>query len=384
MSVPFEQTYPEWMRAGLQQLVAALKSSEAGLQETRLSHIVYGLTRALRSNAALARERRQHPEIEREQIERPVFIVGINRTGTTFLHRLLSRDSRYWTLRRYELTEPVLPNGEYATVAGTDQDPRRAYAEELLGATNVVNTLAGLHRTDIDEPEEDLWILWLTFSTWIFATAYHVPAYGRWLAETDSRNAYAHHRRVMQHFTWQRRQREQQGQRQWLLKMPFHLKELEVLLLTYPDAVFIQTHRDPVETMGSWNSIVERIRGFSTEPRPPHEAGAEQLTFMSGMLNDAMRFRASNPALEERWVDVRYTDLVDDPMAVVNDIYARHGWPLEPAAVDEMQKWLTLQEEQRRQEPQHKYRLEDYSLTPETVNEAFAPYRDFVATRGRQ
>ena len=382
MGVPFEPTYPSWMRAGLQQLVEALKSPEAGLRDTRLSHIIYGLTRALRSNAALARERRQHPEIERERITRPVFIVGINRTGTTFLHRLLSRDPRFWALRRYELTEPVLPTGEYATVAGTADDPRRAYAKELLGATNVVDTLAGLHRTDIDEPEEDLWILWLTFSTWIFATAYHVPAYGRWLAETGSRNAYAHHRRVMQHFTWQRRQRESEGERHWLLKMPFHLIELEVLLETYPDAVFIQTHREPVEVMGSWNSIVERIRGFSTEPRPPHEAGAEQLAFMSGMLNGAMQFRTSHPALDRRWIDVRYVDLVDDPMAVVNDIYARLGWPLEPAAARAMQEWLTLQEEQRRQEPRHEYQLEDYDLTPEAVNEAFAPYREFVAARG--
>ncbi len=382
MGAPFEPTYPSWMRAGLEQLVEALKSSEAGLRDTKLSHIVYGLTRALRSNAALAREGRQHPEIEREQITQPVFIVGINRTGTTFLHRLLSRDSRFWALRRYELTEPVLASGDYAAVAGTADDPRRAYAEELLGATNVVDTLAGLHRTDIDEPEEDLWILWLTFSTWIFATAYHVPAYGRWLAEAESRNAYAHHRRVMQHFTWQRRQREPDGQRYWLLKMPFHLMELEVLLETYPDAVFIQTHREPVEFMGSWNSIVERIRGFSTEPRPPHEAGAEQLGFMSGMLNDAMRFRASQPALDRRWVDVSYVDLVDDPMAVVNDIYARLGWALEPAAAHAMQEWLTLQEEQRRHEPRHEYRLEDYGLTPEAVNEAFAPHREFAAARG--
>ena len=384
MDVPFERAYPEWMRTGLQHLVEALKSPEARLRETRLSHIVYGLTRALRSNAALARERHRHPEIEREQIERPIFIVGINRTGTTFLHRLLSRDSRFWALRRYELTEPVLPNGEYATVAGTAEDPRRAYAEELLDATNVVDTLAGVHRTDIDEPEEDLWILWLTFSTWIFATAYHVPTYGRWLAETDSRNAYAHHRRVIRHFTWQRRKREPQGQRQWLLKMPFHLMELEVLAETYPEAVFIQTHRDPIELMGSWNSIVERIRGFSTERRPPHKTGSEQLAFMSGMLNDAMRFRASRPALDGRWVDVRYADLVDDPMAVVSEIYTRLGWSLEPAAIDGMQQWLMVQEKQRRQEPRHEYGLEDYGLTPEGVNEAFAPYRDFVATRGCQ
>ena len=90
----------------------------------------------------------------------------------------------------------------------TVEDPRRAYAEELMSATNVVDTLAGIHRIDMDEPEEDFMLLMLAFATWIIAVAHHVPAYGRWLADTGSRNAYAHHRRVMQHFTWQRRQRE--------------------------------------------------------------------------------------------------------------------------------------------------------------------------------
>ena len=382
MGVPFDGTYPAWMRAGLERLVEALESPEASLRETRLSHVIYGLTRALRSNAALARERRQHPDIERAEIERPVFIVGINRTGTTFLHRLLARDPRFWALRRYELAEPVLPTGDYASVAGSAEDPRRAYAEELMGATNVIDTLAGIHRVDIDEPEEDFMLLRLTFASWVIAVAHHVPAYARWLAETGSHNAYAYHRRVMQHFTWQRRQRNPRGQRGWLLKMPFHLMELEALLDNYPDAVFIQTHREPVQFMASWNSLVERIRSLTMEPRPPCETGAEQLALMSGMLNGAMRFRASRPALEGRWVDVRYTDLVDDPMAVVRDIYTRFDWPLEPAAVDEMRQWLTFQEEQRRQEPRHEYTLEDYGLTPGAVNEAFTPYRDFVATRG--
>ena len=382
MGVPFDQTYPSWMLEGLEQIVEALKSPGAGVRESMLSHVIYGFTRSLRNNAALALERQQHPEIEREEIAQPVFIVGINRTGTTFLHRLLSRDPRFWALRRYELTVPVLSSGEYAALAGPADDPRRAYADEMMSATNVVGTLAGIHTIDVDEPEEDFMLLRLAFATWVIIIAHYAPDYGRWLAATGSRNAYAHHRRVMQHFTWQRRQQEPEGERHWLLKAPFHLKELEVLLETYPDAVFVQTHREPVRFMASWNSLVERIRSFTTEPRPPHETGAEQLAFMSDMLNDAMRFRASRPALEERWVDVRYDDLVADPMAVVGDIYRRFGWSLGPASVGAMEAWLSQQAEQRRQEPPHRYRLEDYGLTPEAVDAAFAPYRDFARARG--
>ena len=185
----------------------------------------------------------------------------------------------------------------------------------------------------------------------------------------------------MRHFTWQRRQRERDARKGWPLKMPFHLIELEALLASYPDAIFIQTHREPAQFMGSWNSLVDRIRSVSTEPRPRHETGAEQLDLMSGMLNEAMRLRASRPELESRWVDVSYRDLVENPMAVVNAIYQRLGWRLDPAAAAEMEGWLERQAEQRRGEPPHRYSLEDFGLTSEQVADAFAPYREFVASR---
>ena len=381
VGVPFDRTFPAWMRTGFQRFVEALSAPQAGLLEERRPHLVYELNRQLRNNAALAREWQQHPEIEREEIMRPVFIVGINRTGTTFLHRLMARDRRSWTLRRYELSEPVLSSGEYDTVARTAGDPRRLHVKEVLDSIRAVDQFADMHRIDIDEPEEDFPILRQSFASWVNAVAYYVPDYRCWLAATGSGHAYAYHRRVMRHFTWQRRQREPDARRGWLFKMPFHLMELEALLANYPDAIFIQTHREPAQFMGSWNSLVDRIRSISIEPRPRHDTGAEQLDLMSGMLNEAMRFRASRPELESRWVDVSYRDLVENPMGVVNAIYERLDWRLEPAAAAEMESWLERQAEQRRQEPPHRYSLEDYGLTAERVAAAFAPYREFVASR---
>ena len=380
--VDHEQANPEWIRAGLERLVRALKAPESGVRPERIPHLAYTIHRILRGNVSLARELREHPEIRHEKIARPVFIVGINRTGTTFLHRLMARDSRFWALRRYELAEPVLSSGEYATVAGTRDDPRRAHMEEILSAAQIAEKVAEMHRVDIDEPEEDFPLLRLSFTTWTETIEHHVPGYARWLAATGSRNAYAHHRRAMQHFTWQRLQRDSNELRTWLLKMPLHLMELETLVETYPDALFIQTHRDPVQVMGSWNSLVGRIRSFTMEPRPPHATGAEQLAFMSGMLDRAVRFRSAHPELESRWADVRYIDLVDDPLTVVKDIYRRFGWELPSEAVNDMEEWRQHQNEQRRQEPPHRYRLEDYGLTPELVDAAFASYREFADSRG--
>ena len=379
--VCFESTYPGWMRQSLQRLVGALAAPDARLAKDHLGTVVFEFTRFLRLNAEIARERQRRPEIERERIAKPVFIVGLNRSGTTFLHRLLARDPRFWALRLYELLQPVLRTGDYA-VAGTPDDPRRAHVEEGYGAVDIFQAMEGVHPVDFDEPEEDFPILKMSLKCWTFAAQFHVPAYARWLAETGSGDAYAYHHRMVRHFAWQRRQATPDHAGQWLLKMPFHLRELETLIETYPDALFIQTHRAPSVALASWNSLVGRTRSISMEQPAPEELGIEQLDFMSDMLNGASRFRLAHPELEHRWIDLAYADVVRDPLAAVRAIYDRFGWRLDPAAVAEMETWLSRQSEQRRRETRHRYRLEDYGLTTERVDAAFAPYLDFITARG--
>ena len=379
--VTFERAYPAWMRRSLERLVEGLSAPDVRLREGRRSLLVFELSRLLRNNAALARAWREHPEIDREAVDRPVFIVGINRTGTTLLHRLMARDPRFWTLRGYECFEPVGPATEDGGPADGAADLRRAALEDMFEASGAVENFSGVHDFDIDEPEEDFPLLRLSFTTWTAMVRFGLPDYGRWLAAAGSKHAYAHHRRIVQRFTWQRRRHEAGGQ--WLFKMPFHLKELETLLETYPDALFIQTHRSPAEVMGSWGSLVERARSSAVESLARGEIGAEQLDFMSGMLNGATRFRMSRPELEDRWVDVAYVDLVRDPLAAVRAIYDRFGWRLEPGAVGRMGSWLSRQAERRRRETRHRYRLEDYGLTAEGVDAAFAPYLEFITARGQ-
>ena len=381
MGAPFAQTYPDWIRTGLERLVQALQAPESRLLEARLGVVASDLSRSLRNNAALSGERQRHPEIEREEIAQPVFIVGINRTGTTYLHRLLARDPRFWTLRSYELADPVVPNGAYAD-AWTDADIRRPRLRDAFTAAGFAESFAGVHHIDVDEPDEDLGILRHTFASWSNTNIYQVPDYGRWLAATGSQRAYAYHRRAMQHYTWQRRQRRPGQQAQWLLKAPVHLMELEALTAAYPDACFIATHREPCQFMGSWCSLMEQVRSRISEPPEPGALGAEQLAFMSGMLDRAVRFREARLELQQRWCDVSYADLVDDPWATVRAIYEHFGWPLEPAALAAMQEWQDRQAEQRRHEVRHSYHLEDYDLTPEAVDAAFARYREFIAGRG--
>lgn len=380
--VSFEQTYPAWMRQNLRQLVQALQRPEADLLEDRLVDVVFDLSRSLRINAAFARERQRYPEIEREEIVRPVFIVGINRTGTTYLHRLMARDERFQTLRFYEYAAPSLSREEYAAIGRTPDDPRRARVEELFYSSRAVEVFKGIHDFNIDEPAEDFPILSRTFGDWIATNRYHIPEFGRWLSAGSSREAYAFHRCAMQHYAWQRRQRPPERPAQWLFKMPFHLMELEALVETYPDALFIQTHRSPAEFMGSWCSLTKRIRSVFASPPQRDALGAEQLTFMSGMMDRAVHFRETHPELEERWADVNYVDLVENPLGTVRSVYERFGWSLRQAAIGAMEDWGRRQAERRRREKRHRYAIEEYGLTPEATLAAFARYREFITKKG--
>ena len=378
---PFAATYPDWMRDALAHLVEALRAPEARLLQGKRAVVVSDLSASLRNNAKLTGERLRHPEIERERIVRPVFIVGINRTGTTFLHRLLARDPRFWTLRSYELAEPVVPDGDYAT-AWTAADVRRARLLDVFVAAGFFESFAGAHDIDVDEPEEDLGLLRHTFLSWSNTNIYQVPGYGRWLAAAGSRRAYGYHRRAMQHFTWQRHRQQPGQEAQWLLKAPVHLMELEALMGAYPDACFIQTHREPRELTGSWVSLIEQLRTRTTEPTPRGVLGPEQLADLSAMLDRAVEFREAHPELQQRWCDVSYADLVDDPWATVRAVYEHFGWALEPAAFAAMEAWQERQAERRRHEVRHRYDLADYDITPAAVDAAFARYREFIAGRG--
>ncbi len=379
MDVQFQDTYPDWMLQGLQHSVESLNSQKVKWRASRRGLAVFQISRYLRENAELARERYLHPEIENEQISKPVFILGINRTGTTFLHRLLSRDPQFWALRTYELYSSVIPDANYASVAGTLDDTRRIFVQDYFEATNLKENFAGIHPYDVDEPEEDIKLLALAFASWTSNIIRPSSRYNDWLENSGSKYAYSHHRRVLQHFNWQRRMIESvETDRQWLLKMPFHLMELDNLIKSYPDACFIQTHRTPSEFMGSWMSLVEKIRLRIFEPQSRFDLGIEQLNLMSDMMNRAIDFRTRHPDLENRWVDINYSDFVRNPMNIVSEIYKRFDWSMEPNALDRMNNWRKQQDERRKHEVRHQYDLADYGLTPTMVDRAFENYLSFV------
>ena len=379
MEVNFDECYPQWMLNGLNQLVQSFTTAPVEIRNPELGLVALTINRALLENARFARERQLHREIDAEKITQPVFILGMNRTGTTYLHRMLSRDSRFWTLKTYELVDSVLTDGDYAEVAGTDKDPRRTATQMYIELSDVRENMAGIHHIDLDEPEEELRLFVLAFAAWAMNVRYRIPDYGKWLPTASWNNVYRYHRQILEHFSWHRRLVNPGASGgQWLLKMPFHMMEIEALLEAYPDALFIQTHRAPVEFMGSWISLVEHSRRQVYSPQPHKELATEQLDFMRTMMSRVLDFRTQHPELADRWVDIRFSDLVKSPMKTVQEIYNKFNWSLESGTLDTLTNWQTRQADKRKREARHQYRLTDYALTPKMVNSAFEDYLEFV------
>jgi Sulfotransferase family len=240
----------------------------------------------------------------------------------------------------------------------------------------------GIHAVDTEAPEEEFALLEDSFAAWTYTLRYYVPEYARWLAGgAGSGFAYGVHHRAMQHLSWQRGTRLGVGAREWLLKMPFHLAELEILAQTYPDAVFIQTHREPREFMGSWCSLAESVRSLAALP-PDGAAltalGAEQLTFMSHMLERTAQLRTDRPEHDHRFVDVSYRDLVENPVRVAEEIYRQFGWTFDDQTRTATERWHAGQAARRQAQRRHRYSPSAYGLTGNQVDEAFSRYAEFT------
>ena len=380
----FASAYPQWMLDGLRTQVEVFNAPESKVRNDHFPGLNLVFCRILRINAALAREWRRIPAIKEQVISKPVFIVGLHRTGTTYLQRLLSECSTFWSLRTFELIDPVMPNGEYERLANMSDDPRRAIARDYMEAVVLEDVFAQDHDLDLDYPEEDFPIVALSFRGWATPMRYHLPEFEDWLTEKGSYEAYAHHRTILQYHTFCRRLQETENQRRWLLKGPLHLMTLEELNAAYPDAIFVQTHRKPVEYMGSWCSLLTRWRDHSSEPQPPEELGMDQVRTRVEMLDRAMAFRERHLDMKDRWIDVDFYHLLRDPIGVVTRLVERCGLTLTPEDVQSMKTYIRQQDEHRRMTKRHKYDIADYGLTPEGLDAAFARHQDFMSDPARQ
>ena len=308
---------------------------------------------------------KQHPEIANEVIAAPVVIVGLPRTGTTKLHRLLSRDPRFHWMAWWESIYPVPFAGE------TLQQPSARIAQarsDVQAMTTAMPKLTAIHPMDADAADEEVMLMEHSFLSAFNAYA-DVPSYMQWMDAQDQRPAYAFLKRMLQFLQWQKRQRGITAER-WVLKAPHHLLRMGVLLDEFPGARVIQTHRDPKSSIPSIASFIHTLWCIYSDNASAAAAGREWNDLMRRALLHTMQIRDQRGA--EAFCDVRFIDTVKRPMEVVSQVYAFLGQDLPPAIAETMRHWLV--EDEKSHQGGHDYTAAQFGLSDAQIEQDFAAY----------
>lgn len=316
------------------------------------------VVRILCNRLLMQRDRQLLPEIVNQQIRYPVFIVGLPRSGTTLLHTLLAADPDHRAPLCWEVMWPSPPGKNHAR-----QRIRRA-RRSLASLRWLAPTFDHVHAIGAELPQECVSLMTPSFLSDQFDTMYNVPSYRSWFLEQDLQPAYQFHRRFLQHL------QQRKKALRWILKAPTHLFALPTLLSIYPDARFVQTHREPTEAIASVSSLITILRRIFSDDVDPRKVAREAWRYwaetMAKFLRDRDRYLPP-----ERICDLKYSDIRRDPMDAVRNIYAHFGWRLSAATEQCIEKSLRNQPRQRN--GFHRYRPSQFELDM-MEREDFGPY----------
>ena len=305
----------------------------------------------------------RHPELLDEQIESPILIVGLPRTGTTVTHALLSLDPASRAPLNWEYAAPW-PAPEVASFA---TDPRIAKVNESWRLQRERSPeLEHMLPMDANMPSECNDSMMFHFAGPNYWAWFRVPEYTAWAARVTAPGLYRTHKRILQELQWK-------GPRgQWTCKSPGFIGDLAAIVDTYPDARLVWTHRDPATTIVSLSSLVASLQNALLGEYPDlHQMGAETRTFWVSHLKRGLAAR-KNPAVARAIVDVPYRELVGDKAGAISKLYDH--WGLE--FTDEHRTRIDqLEEEQPTSHfAQHRYSAVDFGVDPASVREELEEY----------
>jgi hypothetical protein len=357
----------DYYREGLERLVASM-NDEADLTEMGEMMQHGRLTAYLATRLAIEDTYRSHPEIAEQQIEGPVFVIGLPRTGTTALSQLVAADPQFRSLRLWESSAPV-PPPETAT---EHTDARIAATEAGLAMMNEAFPLMqSLYHSEATTATECQDLMGMSFRTMHFDGSARVPSYLAWVIDCDMRGTYEYHQRVLRLLQWHC------PPNLWHLKTPVHMFNLDALTEVYPNARFLWSHRDPAPVLGSVCSLIHYTRSWSSDRDDALSLGPEMTDRWSEAVRRAMDFRAR--VGDERFADVSFAALQTDPVGAVAASYERVGLDFSEATRAAVTNWAG------RHEPgssgSHAYALTDFGIDADEVRTRFATYIDaFAAT----
>jgi hypothetical protein len=334
------------------------------------SGIIHSLRMRLRAQEWI----RRHPEILDERIAAPIVVVGMMRSGTTLLQRLLAADPGFVCAYGWEVVE-VAPRLDHQFTGPDVGDPRIAVSEAREAKSReLAPDLFAIHPMYAREPEEEIVFLADAFLSHVPESGAHLPHYRSWLDEQDFTPAYDYLHRMLQFLQWQKRQKGLIGGRQpqrWVLKSPAHLGYLDLLRARFGDVHIVHMHRDPRTTIASGASLNATLHAMHSDTVDRHRVGAEWLQRMGWTNDRAMAIRDGWSDDTARVTDIGFDDAVADPIGQVARVYDAVGLPLVVEAETAMRRWLAQRPREAARPP---YGLEDYGLLAEQVDQRFTSY----------
>jgi hypothetical protein len=306
----------------------------------------------------MAQDRQLYPDITREEIRGPLFILGLPRSGTSVLHRLLGADPEHRSPLMWEVRSPSPPTRD-------DEKRRIQRATQSCNFFNwLVPTFRYVHTVGAEVPQECVSLMTPTFLSDQFDAMYYVPSYRTWFFQQDLRPAYEYHHRFLQHLQFRR------AARRWILKAPTHMFALPALLSVYPDALFVQTHRTPIDAMASVSSLVTILRSAFSDSVDAFIVCREAIDYWSEAMD---KFLIERDGLaDNRICDLQYDEIRREPIRAVRRIYEFFGWSLSREAEQNMRVLIASQA--KRESANHRYDLSQFGANPDHVLSAFAPY----------
>lgn len=340
----------DWFREPLGVFVRALEE-EANLHLLGRLMARAEIQRILQNRLRIEDLWKSEPSIARERVDAPLVVTGLGRAGTTFLHELLAQDPDNRVPMLWETMYSV-PAPEAATY---ESDPRieqahleASFMDEIVPAVVTMQEIGG------DLPTECIYLVAHQFATDMWIGTYNVPSYTRWMIGSDPAPAYAYHRRMLQLLQWRNRRER------WALKAPSHLHNLPALFAEYPDARVVISHRDPLRVLGSLTNLMSTLHWMRTD-RPHHDGVVKSMSFGAVFqLEKIMQERASGAIPDDRIFDVRYTELVADPIATVRRVYANFEIPFTAAFEERLNQRLASRPREAR--GTHEYTFADTGL----------------------
>ncbi len=346
-------------REGLDVLVAAL-NTEAKLTDAGAGRVAGAIIATLSNRLQVEAYLAKHPALLDAPIERPTFVFGLPRTGTTLAINLLTADPARRAFMRWEAFATAPP----AAKGALRSDPRfHAEQARLDMSLKYVPHISAMHHEDADSSCECQFAMAPSFCSQVYDSQYHIPSYSSWFLNADYRPAFRYHKRLMQLL-------QQNNSGRWTFKNPWHPLYLDALTDVYPDAQLVMTHRDPADVVASACSLVYAVRKLYSEDVDPMAVAAVTLKTFDAMIARVASFEAKYGAGSIH--HMQYKELTADPIGEMRRLYANFAEPISDNAVTAMQAMLDANPQGKH--GKHAYRLEDYGLTRDGVYSHFADY----------